>query len=77
MSELTTVTSRGNLTLPKEIRKKAGIPDGGPVQVIYTEEGILIRPVSAFPLEIYSKERIAEFDKMEVELAGLKSLKIK
>ena len=72
MKDLTTVTARGSLTLPKELRKKAGILDGGPVQVIYTEEGILIRPVSAFPLEIYTKERIAEFDKMESELGNLK-----
>jgi len=54
--------SRGTLTLPKKIREKFGLSGDSIVSVEDTEEGILIRPATVFPIEIYSEERIAEFD---------------
>jgi AbrB family looped-hinge helix DNA binding protein len=61
MELLITVNQRGALTLPKEIRDRAGIPNGGPVRVQMTRDGVLLTPVVALPVEIYSPERIAEF----------------
>jgi AbrB family looped-hinge helix DNA binding protein len=54
--------SRGTLTLPKKIREKFGLAGESIVSVEDTAEGILIRPAAVFPMEIYSEERIAEFD---------------
>jgi len=54
--------SRGTLTLPKKIREKFGLAGECIVSVEDTAEGILIRPAAVFPMEIYSDERIAEFD---------------
>ena len=61
METLITVNQRGALTLPKDIRKQAGIPNGGNVRVQMTAEGVLLTPVVAYPVEIHTPERIAEF----------------
>ena len=61
MDALITVNQRGALTLPKDIREQAGIPHGGPVRIRITSEGMLLTPVVAYPVEIYTPERIAEF----------------
>ena len=61
METLITVNQRGALTLPKEIREQAGIPNGGPVRIQLTSEGMLLTPVVAYPVEIYTNERLAEF----------------
>ncbi len=61
MDTLITVNQRGALTLPKDIREQAGIPKGGPVRVQMTSDGVLLTPVVAYPVELYTPERIAEF----------------
>ena len=61
MDTVITVNQRGALTLPKDIREQAGIPHGGPVRIQMTSEGVLLTPVVAYPVEIYTPERIAEF----------------
>jgi AbrB family looped-hinge helix DNA binding protein len=52
---------RGTLTLPAWLRRRFGLADGSLVIAEVQEEGILIRPAEALPVEIYSSERIAEF----------------
>ena len=61
MDALITVNQRGAFTLPKEAREQAGIGKGGTIRVQVTNEGILLTPVVAYPVEIYTPERIAEF----------------
>ena len=56
------IGSRGTLTLPKKIREKFGLAGDSIVSVEDTDEGILIRPVTVFPMETYSGERLAEFE---------------
>ena len=53
---------RGTLTLPKTLRKAIGLEKGGMLLAESTPEGILLRPGMTFPVEIYSAERVAEFD---------------
>lgn len=36
-----------------------------------TPEGLLLRPAVTLPLEIYSSERVREFDEAEAELAAV------
>lgn len=62
------VNRRGVITLPKELRAKLGIEEGGVVMVEESALGIHLRPAIACPVEIYTDERIAEFDKEDSEL---------
>ncbi len=40
----TTVRTKGQVTIPAEIRKAAHLEEGDPVEVELVEEGILLRP---------------------------------
>lgn len=57
------------MTLPKEFRKRLGIDRGGVVMASVSEDGIVFHPAVAYPIELYSEERVAEFDQAEEELA--------
>jgi len=69
---LVEVNKRGALTLPKEIRRRFGLDEGGQVIVRATDEGILLTPGAAFPIEIYTPERLKEFAEEEQKLAAFK-----
>jgi AbrB family looped-hinge helix DNA binding protein len=55
------VSKRGAITIPAELRRMWGIFEGSVVSVEATDDGILIKPFDAWPVEIYTPERIAEF----------------
>ena len=57
------------MTLPKELRKQLGVDAGGVVMASASRDGIVLHPAVAYPIEMYSDERIAEFDRAEQELA--------
>lgn len=63
------INERGNLTLPKTLRKMLGIERGGVVMAESSAGGVLIKPAVAFPIEIYDNDRVAEFDQAEAELS--------
>ena len=63
------VSSRGLIALPAALREAAGIRAYDSVIAETTPEGILLRPAVTLPVEIYSGERIAEFDVAESEVA--------
>jgi AbrB family looped-hinge helix DNA binding protein len=44
MAETTTVRQRGQVTIPAEIRRAAGLEEGDPVEVELVADGILLRP---------------------------------
>lgn len=52
---------RGTIVIPASLRKSFDIIEGGLFIAESTDEGILIRPAEAVPVEKYSKERVAEF----------------
>lgn len=62
------INKRGTLTLPKVLRRTLGVDRGGMVVAETAEQGILLRPSVTFPIEIYTDERIAEFDTADKEL---------
>ncbi len=62
------VSGRGLIALPAAMRKAAGIRPQDSVIAEATAEGILLRPAVTLPVEIYTGERIAEFDAAESEL---------
>ncbi len=65
MTETITLSSRGSLTLPAAIRRELGLAPNSLMIAETTPEGILLRPAFAAPLELYSEERIQEFDAEE------------
>ena len=69
MKATLTMTSRGVVTLPAKIRRELGLEPDAPLIAETTPEGLLLRPAVTLPLEIYTDDRIAEFDKEEKALA--------
>lgn len=55
------VGKRGVVVIPAALRRRFGIEEGSLVIAEDREEGILIRPAVAVPLESYTSERRAEF----------------
>jgi len=53
------------------MRKAAGIRPQDVLIAETTSEGILLRPAVTLPVEIYTPERVAEFDAAEADLAGV------
>lgn len=72
METIIRVNDRGCLTLPKEIRKKLGLEKGGQLILNESEDGVHLRPGIMIPIEIYSEERMAEFDQEEAKLRKFK-----
>jgi bifunctional DNA-binding transcriptional regulator/antitoxin component of YhaV-PrlF toxin-antitoxin module len=69
MTALITLNERGTVTLPAKLRKSAGLHARDVLMAEVTPLGILLRPTVTLPLEMYSEERIREFDQGEDELA--------
>ena len=63
------INSRGTMTLPKSLRKTLGLDGGGIVLAEETPGGIVLKPAVAFAIEIYTDERVAEFDAADAQLA--------
>ena len=55
------VGRRGTVVLPARLRRRLGIEEGSFVVAEERVDGILIRPATVLPVEIYSPERRAEF----------------
>jgi AbrB family looped-hinge helix DNA binding protein len=55
------VGTRGTLVIPAPLRRRFGIEEGSLVVAEATEEGIIIRPAVAAPVEVYTSRRKAEF----------------
>ena len=69
MTATITINQRGNLTLPATIRKEMGISANDQMIAETTEHGILLRPAITIPIEIYTSERISEFEKEDAKIA--------
>ena len=59
---------RGAITLPAKLRKKFGLSQNDKLIVEDTDQGLLLRPAVSMPVEIYTEERIAEFQEDETAL---------
>lgn len=71
MKATLTVTSRGVVTLPAKLREALGLKADDQLIAETTPEGLLLRPAVTLPVEIYSGERIREFDAAEADLEKL------
>jgi antitoxin PrlF len=64
-----TITSRGVITLPAKLRQALGLKAEDHLIAETTPEGLLLRPAVTMPIEIYTPERVREFDVAEQALA--------
>ncbi len=69
MEATLTLSNRGLITLPAKLRQAFGLKADDQLIAETTPEGILLRPAVTLPLELYSPERIQEFEAAEEELA--------
>ena len=63
MDKIVTISDRGTITLPKDLRQKYGLEAGGKIVIEESEEGLLLRPGVTFSIEVYSNNRLEEFAK--------------
>lgn len=66
-----TINSRGVVTLPAKLRQAMGLKADDQLIAETTPQGLLLRPAVTLPLEIYTAERVQEFDAAEAELAAV------
>lgn len=60
-TEASKVGKRGAVVIPARLRRRFGLREGTLVIAEAREDGILLRPAVALPVETYSPERVAEF----------------
>ena len=71
MKATITITSRGVITLPAKLRQSMGLMADDHLIAEATPEGLLLRPAVTLPVEMYTPERVQEFDAAEAELAAV------
>ena len=59
--ETSKVGKRGSVVIPARLRERFGIREGDIVIAEEVEGGVLIRPAAVLPIEVYTRERKAEF----------------
>ena len=70
--DLVKLGKKGQVTIPKAILKQAGIAEDAPLLIAAAPDGsIVLRPAGVYPIEIYTDERIAEFERGNVIPAEL------
>jgi antitoxin PrlF len=69
MKATLSMSKRGVITLPLKLRNAVGLSAEDQLIAEATPEGLLLRPAVTLPVEIYSDERVREFDAAEAELA--------
>ncbi len=65
MKETLIVSSRGQITLPAAIRKKAGIMQGGTVTIEDRGNELVLRPAAVFEIEMYTDRQIEDWNKAD------------
>lgn len=71
MQATLTINSRGVVTLPAKLRQAMGLKADDQLIAETTPQGLLLRPAITLPLEMYTPERVQEFDQAEAELAAV------
>ena len=62
--ELIKFGKKGQITIPREIIKQLGLGENTPLLVEVTPDGaIVLRQAAVIPLEMYTDERIGEFER--------------
>ncbi len=56
------VSTRGQITLPSELRRRLGIREGGVVTLEERNGALILRPAAVFELAMYGDQEIARWD---------------
>ncbi|NMC72883.1 MAG: AbrB/MazE/SpoVT family DNA-binding domain-containing protein [Geobacteraceae bacterium] len=65
MRQTLIVSSRGQLTLPANLRKRLGIKDGGAMILEERDNEIVLKPALVVEVEMYSDAQVAEWDEAD------------
>ncbi len=65
MKQTVTVSNRGQLTLPANLRKRFGIKGGGTVILEERENEIVIKPAVVLEMEVYSDTQVKAWDEAD------------
>lgn len=65
LREVLTVSSRGQITLPAEMRRHLGIEPGGAVIVEDCGGELRLKPAAVLEVELYRDEDIAKWDQAD------------
>jgi len=58
------IGKKGQVTIPRRVLEEAGLPAESQVIVESEADGsIRLRPAAVYPIELYSDERVAEFER--------------
>ena len=61
---LVVLGEKGQVTIPRSIRKKVHLNGGDPLLLDLASDGsIVLRPAGVYPVETYTEERLKEFAK--------------
>ena len=71
MKTTLTISARGVITLPAKLRESLGLSADDQLIAETTPEGLLLRPAVTLPIEMYSEERLREFEEAEAELTAV------
>lgn len=71
MKTTLTITERGVITLPAKLRQAMGLAANDQLIAETTPDGLLLKPAVTLPIELYSDERLREFDDAEAKLAAV------
>ena len=63
MKETLIVSSRGQITLPAALRKRAGIKEGSAVIIEDRGNELVLKPAAILEIEVYTDRQIAEWDR--------------
>ena len=69
MQSKVTLNRRGNITIPARMREAFGLKPDDELIIEDTEQGLLLRPAVAVPIEFYTDDRIAEFERDDAAIA--------
>lgn len=62
--DLVKLGKKGQVTIPRAILRSVGLSGEAPLLVETTPEGaILLKPAAVYPVEVYSAQRVAEFER--------------
>ena len=61
MADYVRMGKRGTVVIPADVRRRFGLDEGEMLVMEESAGGLLIKPVRAFEVEVYTPERTAEF----------------
>ena len=61
MSDYIRIGKRGTVVIPADARRRYGLEEGEILAMEESPEGLLLKPVRAYEVEVYTPVRVAEF----------------